>query len=199
MRPRLFCAQNITKLSDDEFQCKLCEELFCHAEAVHKHIELMHWEAVISARLPLQWIFNRDDFPAETQRGSIGVTRRYDPRQKNANDPFAHTDLLLVFLVLDCTLMFTTKAEQRCYFSAAVVKEPDRPVGHRECKELDLPVGHHSEGVNTGSDSLDDTKDHDRPVGHHQCKERDLPVGHLRGSSFFDDGKGPDRLVGGPS
>ena len=101
-------------------------------------------------------------------------------------------------VVPERTLMCTTKAEREGYFNAAVVKEPDRPVGHRKYKELDLPVGHPHDGVDIESATLDDAKDHDRPVGHHQCKERDLPVGHLRGSSFFDDGKGPDRLVDHP-
>ena len=72
-------------------------------------------------------------------------------------------------------------------------------MGHRKYKELDLPVGHPNEGVDIGSDALDDAKDHGRPAGHHQCKERDLPVGHLRGSSFFDDEKELDLWVQHPA
>ena len=101
-------------------------------------------------------------------------------------------------VVPERTLMCTTKAERGGYFNAAVVKEPDRPVGHRKYKELDLPVGHPHDGVDIGSSTLDDAKDHDRPVGHHKYKELDLPVGHPQGSSIFDDAKETDRPVGHP-
>ena len=173
-------------------------------------------------------------------RGSRGVTRRYDPRQKNNNDPFAHYGMIFGFLAYlvvheiqlvnflepgyssnnagdgpmtglaihgnrlkknrpsmrrnpESTLMCAKEDVPGGYFNSTVVKEPDRPVGHRKYKELDLPVGHPQ-----GSSIFDDAKETDRPVGHpedEEDKELDLPVGHREGSLMLDGYK--EQVPGG--
>ena len=91
------------------------------------------------------------------------------------------------------TLMCAKEDVPGGYFNATVVKEPDRPVGHRKYKELDLPVGHPQ-----GSSIFDDAKETDRPVGHpedEEDKELDLPVGHRKGSLMLDGYK--ENMPGG--
>ena len=219
MRPRYFCEQNCESkkfvkgsTAQEWFRCKLCQELFRSVELVYKHIEGTHYDQMISAG-PAFTVEPKTS-AAPKERGSRGVTTRYDPEQKNNNDPFAHQDPLTKIDDEDSTAE-SDKSENRLVnmvpknsLMSVAVEQPDRLMGHflPDGGANFLPQLPHCEEICEICDHGRCCLPFDHLEGHamysHFCfpclcdylygnpvaKPPDLPVGHRHSSLILGDG-----------